>query len=351
MFSLEGAISPLPALLALKRVYNFTLLVDEAHSFLAMGSSGRGSLNYWQDLGYECRFEDVDVMTFTFSKSVGCTGGFVLANGAVGEELRRQDEQLASRGAESLSTVGLLRLLSLIRKPALVAHRMRLLREKADYVAQALRSAGCCVLASPGSAAICFPVGTVSQVSMFHGVAVKMGVAVAGAGPPATPMWGCRIRLCIFATHTWPEIHRLLGVIVAASLKLGVRGVKATTFDENLLDRAHPEAPEGVRLESERADSELLRFVDVLSAEEGKGSVTGTIVNRGFDEAVRAAGVEGLRRYGTGTTSARWFYGSFDIFIQLERRLASLYPSLVAATGPCHGKSLLTLNLISKRKR
>lgn len=210
---MEGSVSPTPALLALKRAYKFTLLIDEAHSFMALGSEGRGSFNYWEDAGYECPMSEVDIMSCMFSKSVGCTGGFVLANGIFATELRKQGEARDVRGVETLSTIVLLRILGLLRKPLLIKHRMCMVREKAEYVARALKGAGCRVLSSPGSAVICFSVGeytycplhiripllnrstdstisgTYSQVVRFHGEALKMGLAITGAGPPVTTMW------------------------------------------------------------------------------------------------------------------------------------------------------------------
>lgn len=186
---MEGSISPGPALLALKRIYNFCLLIDEAHSFMAMGSHGCGSFNQWQDAGYDCPLRYVDIMSCMFSKSVGCTGGCVLANGAFASELQVQGEKLINNKIEKLSTIILLRILSLLRKPMLIQQRMSLVNEKAAYVASALSAAGCKILSSPGSAIICFPVGTVRQVALFHGEAMRMGMAIVGGVPPATPMW------------------------------------------------------------------------------------------------------------------------------------------------------------------
>ena len=159
MRSMEGSIPPIPSILALKEIYRFTLLIDEAHSFMSLGSSGRGSFDHWQDSGYDCPLSKVDVMTCMFSKSVGCTGGMVLANNEFAEELRRQQDNLEQNGVESLSTIVLLRVLSLLRTPQLIQHRMRLLNTKAVYVAKELSKAGCRILSSPGSAIICFPVG------------------------------------------------------------------------------------------------------------------------------------------------------------------------------------------------
>jgi 7-keto-8-aminopelargonate synthetase-like enzyme len=155
---MEGAIPPMPAIIALKKIYGFTLLVDEAHSFMALGSMGKGSFNHWQDAGYECRLSDVDVMTCMASKSVGCTGGFALANGPIASVLRQKAIRSRSR-VEPLSTIVMLRILSLLSKPLLVEHRMATLKKKAAYVAGVLSHAGCTILSSLGSAIICFPVG------------------------------------------------------------------------------------------------------------------------------------------------------------------------------------------------
>lgn len=156
---MEGSISPGPAILALKRIYNFALLIDEAHSFMALGSNGKGSFNHWQDAGYDCPLSSVDVMSCMFSKSVGCTGGFVLANGPFANELQRQGEKLINGKIEKLSTIILLRILGLLRKPMFIQHRMNLVQEKSAYVARALSEAGYKILSSPKSAIICFPVG------------------------------------------------------------------------------------------------------------------------------------------------------------------------------------------------
>lgn len=156
---MEGGISPGPALLALKEIYGFSLLTDEAHSFMSLGSGGRGSFEHWRDLGYKCDFSKIDMMVCSLSKGVSCNGGFAVANGPFARELRAQGELLAARGAESLSTVLLLRFLSIINKPLLVQERMRLMSEKAKYTSDKLKEAGFRVVSSPGSPVVCFPVG------------------------------------------------------------------------------------------------------------------------------------------------------------------------------------------------
>ncbi|KAL4954542.1 a-oxoamine synthase fum8 [Aspergillus filifer] len=330
IYSMEGSVPPIPAILALKKVYGFSLLVDEAHSFMALGSMGKGSLNYWEDAGFTCPMSEVDLMSAMFSKAVGCTGGMVLANGIFATELRKQAAARDARGVETLSTVVLLRILNLLRKPLLIKYRMRMIREKARYVAEGLRKSGLQVLSSPGAAIVVFPAGTVSQATNFHTHAVSLGLAVTAGGPPATPLWGCRMRFCMAATTTWPDIHRMLTVINIVSQRIRVRGVIPASYDPALLTMTDSVDP-AVLEESAAVDARMLRYVDELAGTKSSRRL-GDLKE---DQLVRNAGVEALRKYGIGPCSARWFYGSFDIFIELERRLASLYPSLLAQSGRC----------------
>lgn len=376
LYSMEGSISPGPAFLALKEVYKFCLLIDEAHSFMALGSNGRGSFNHWQDAGYHCPLDGVDVMSCMFSKSVGCTGGFVLANGPFAAELHRQGKVLTSSGVEKLSTIVFLRILGLLRKPLFIQHRMRLVQEKAGYVARALTAAGCKVLSSTGSAIICFPVGESEclQNSMpATGIELDRYCSSGSSLPWRSDearyghSWrrstsdtdmvsntfqqsnfvqsidlnrGCRVRICIFATTTWTDIHRLLNVTIEISLSIGVRGVRATAFDDKLIQK-EDFCDEIVERQCNTVDKQLLEYVDAL-----RNSNVQSESEVGGSSEVIQAGIQGLRKYGIGPCSARWFYGSFDSFINLERRLASLYPSLVKQSGHCRGTSSFPLHIL-----
>lgn len=168
-YSMEGSVPPLPAMLALKKTYGFKLLVDEAHSFLGLGASGRGSFEHWQDQGFDCPLAEADLMTCTFSKSAGCLGGAVLANGEFARHIEKPEAGIADgRCGRGIASVVLVRVLQLLRKTELVRHRMALLRRKSFYVARRLASAGCKILGSPGSPNVCFPVGKSKSKSKWQ---------------------------------------------------------------------------------------------------------------------------------------------------------------------------------------
>jgi serine palmitoyltransferase len=72
VYSMEGTITPLPEIIALKKKYKAYLYLDEAHSIGAVGKTGRGIVEH-----YGCDHRDVDILMGTFSKSFGAAGGYI----------------------------------------------------------------------------------------------------------------------------------------------------------------------------------------------------------------------------------------------------------------------------------
>ena len=72
---MEGTITPLPEIIALKKKYKAYLYLDEAHSIGAVGPSGRGIVEH-----FGCDPRDVDILMGTFSKSFGAAGGYLAGN-------------------------------------------------------------------------------------------------------------------------------------------------------------------------------------------------------------------------------------------------------------------------------
>ncbi len=71
VYSMEGDLANLPAIVELKKKYGARLMVDEAHGFGVMGAKGRGACEHF---GVE---RDVDLVMTTFSKSLASIGGVI----------------------------------------------------------------------------------------------------------------------------------------------------------------------------------------------------------------------------------------------------------------------------------
>lgn len=71
IFSMEGEVAPLPAIMALAKKHRIRVVVDDAHSIGMLGAGGEGSITH-----HACG-DDVALIVGTFSKSLASVGGFV----------------------------------------------------------------------------------------------------------------------------------------------------------------------------------------------------------------------------------------------------------------------------------
>jgi len=83
VFTLDGSITPLDGLAALKKRYDFMLILDEAHATGCVGATGRGLEEMYSLTGV------ADFIMGTFSKALGSQGGFLTFSNAAAKLLAR----------------------------------------------------------------------------------------------------------------------------------------------------------------------------------------------------------------------------------------------------------------------
>ncbi len=82
-YSMDGDVAPVPEFVRLKKEYDCFLLVDEAHSMLVLGETGRGV-----DEHFGIDPKDIDIHMGTLSKGFGTCGGYLAGNHNLIEYLR-----------------------------------------------------------------------------------------------------------------------------------------------------------------------------------------------------------------------------------------------------------------------
>jgi 7-keto-8-aminopelargonate synthetase-like enzyme len=82
-YSMDGDVAPVPEFVRLKNEYDCFLMVDEAHSMLVLGETGRGVDEY-----YGIDPEDIDIHMGTLSKGFGTCGGYLAGSHNLIEYLR-----------------------------------------------------------------------------------------------------------------------------------------------------------------------------------------------------------------------------------------------------------------------
>ena len=201
IYSMLGDTAPLREVCEMTRRFGAALVVDEAHSFGVLGEHGRGLAE--RD-GVE---GDVDVIVGTFSKSLGCVGGFAVSRRHDLDKLRVAARSYIFSASPTPATIASARTaLALLRaRPEL---RVQLL-DNAERVYGALANLG-------------FEVGP--EVSPVVGVIVRdaasalehwrllldHGVYVNLVAPVAAPGNYCLLRCSLSAAHTPAQVDTII---------------------------------------------------------------------------------------------------------------------------------------------
>lgn len=285
LYSMSGSICPLKDIVDLKRKYGFKIYVDEAHSLFTIGNTGRGILEY-----YGINPQDVDVLGFTLSKSMGGIGGVIVSH-----------EHLEYDYCNDVPMIVKARLLQVIRKTDLMEMRMRNLRAISEYVYDRLSEVGLIINNVRGSPIISIHVGTYRNLSLMVNNTQKEGLAITGAGPPATKDGEAVVRLCLCAIHTEEQIRYIIDKIVELCKRYKIKGYNGNSVEHS---RLNINVTYDLSIESDEVDNDIMDLI-------------------GHDFPNR--NVTCLNKYGLGACSARWLYGTFDIHLKAEKKIANLY--------------------------
>ena len=203
VFSMEGDVAPLPAIVELARAHDAIVVVDDSHAVGVLGATGRGTAEHLGLLG------EVDVVTGTLGKALGgAAGGYVAASREVCDLLaQRSRPQLFSNALPP--TVAC----SARRRSSCCAATRPLLGTPADE-RRSLPSRGCWPTAgrrSRGDAAIVpIIVGETAEAIRLSERLLDEGVFVTGFGYPVVPEGTARVRVQISAAHQPEHLDRAL---------------------------------------------------------------------------------------------------------------------------------------------
>eukprot|EP01086_Lenisia_limosa_P002895 TRINITY_DN16985_c0_g1_i1.p1 TRINITY_DN16985_c0_g1~~TRINITY_DN16985_c0_g1_i1.p1 ORF type:complete len:490 (-),score=106.82 TRINITY_DN16985_c0_g1_i1:51-1385(-) len=212
IYSMEGEMCDLPAILEVKEKYGCYLFIDEAHSIGALGPSGRGVCDFFQ-----IDPKRVDILMGTFTKSFGSVGGYIASSKLVIDKVR-----LASPGhlcSEPLAPACVVQALEAFRVITGAdgttdgVRRITKLRENSNYFRQRLMDMGFHVFCDKDSPVVLAMLFNPSKVAAFSRMCLERGVAIVVVGYPATPVILSRVRFCLSSSHTREGLDEALAVI------------------------------------------------------------------------------------------------------------------------------------------
>jgi glycine C-acetyltransferase len=214
VFSMEGSLANLPAIVELAKRYGAVTIVDDSHGTGVMGRTGRGTIEHF---GLEGQ---IDILTGTLGKALGgAAGGFVAGSAALVDTLvQRSRTQLFSNALPATVAASALRAIELLEtRPELLARQ----RENIAYFRAGLERLGFKPLAGP-SAIVPIIVGETAAAIAMSDRLLREGVFVTGFGFPIVPEGAARIRVQLSAALDRADLDRAL----AAFERVG-REVKA----------------------------------------------------------------------------------------------------------------------------
>jgi glycine C-acetyltransferase len=213
VFSMDGDIAPLAAIVERAERFRALVMVDDAHASGVLGANGRGSVNHF---GLDGR---VDLQMGTLSKAMGVLGGYVAGAQAVRDFLihRARPFLFSTSHPPGVAAACIAAIDVLKAEP----ERIERLWKNTARFKDGLKRIGFETGASetPITPVI---VGKGSVAMEFSDRLFKLGVFAQGIGYPTVPEGRARIRTIVTSVHTEQQLDRALEAFEKAGKELGV---------------------------------------------------------------------------------------------------------------------------------
>lgn len=205
VFSMDGDIANIPAILNLVKKYNSMLLIDEAHAVGVIGEKGAGTLSHY---GIEER-ENI-IITGTLSKAIGTLGGYISGSQEIIDYLRiYARSNMFSTSLPPSICAAAEEVISNMSGTDIV----QVLREKSKYLRTQLIKEGFNILNSQ-TPIIPVIVGNPYILTQMVNEAFSHGFLLNAIFPPAVPANMTRFRISVMATHTKEDMDTLVQLLV-----------------------------------------------------------------------------------------------------------------------------------------
>ena len=213
VFSMDGDIAPLPAIVERAERFGAMVMVDDAHASGVLGTNGRGSVNHF---GLDGR---VDLQMGTLSKAIGVLGGYVAGAQAVRDFLihRARPFLFSTSHPPGVAAACIAAIDVLLAEPERID---RLWKNTARFK-EGLRRLGfdTGVSETPITPVI---VGKGSVAMDLSDRLFKLGVFAQGIGYPTVPEGRARIRTIVTSVHTDAQLDRALEAFAKGGKELGL---------------------------------------------------------------------------------------------------------------------------------
>ncbi|KAI1871370.1 uncharacterized protein JN550_004364 [Neoarthrinium moseri] len=214
LYSMDGDIPPLDKIYQLKQKFGFVLYCDEAHSFLSLGSSGRGCLEFWNEAHPNAilPWEMFDIPTGTLSKAVGGIGGFIVGQSQFQKCIQQRISSIDEQSNISVLTSTMVQTLWVLGHSAILNQNLCRLSEISQYCRSELARAGVYIYGHPGTPVLPVWAGRPSKSAELSYCLRKVGLLASPVSAPAVPFWESRVRVNLSADYSDDDVNKLRAI-------------------------------------------------------------------------------------------------------------------------------------------
>lgn len=228
VFGMRGQQGNLKEIVALKKRYNFRLLVDDAHGFGTLGKTGAGT---GEEQGVQ---DEIDVYFSTFAKSMASVGAFVAGEAQMIEYLKyNMRSQIFAKSLPMPLVIGALKRLEMLQTMPELKDK---LWENTNKLQNGLKQAGFNIGTTTTCVTPVFLEGTtVEGTLLVKDLRENYGIFTSIVVYPVIPKGMILLRLIPTAAHTDVEIEETIEAFKAIREKL-TTGVYATMEEKMDVD-------------------------------------------------------------------------------------------------------------------
>lgn len=213
VFGMAGDLGKLDEIAALKKKYQFRMLVDDAHGFGTMGKTGAGTGEHF---GVQ---DEIDVYFATFAKSMAGIGGFVASDRQVINYLMyNMRSQIYAKSLPMAMTVGAIKRLEMLKSmPELKQNLWKVV----NALQSGLKNAGLNLGKTESPVTPVFLKGGLSEATQVtHDLRQNYGIFCSIVIYPVVPKGVIMLRLIPTAVHTMEDVEYTVNAFREVSEKL-----------------------------------------------------------------------------------------------------------------------------------
>lgn len=213
VFSMEGDLAKLPEIVALKKKYNCSIMVDEAHGLGVFGDHGRGVCDHFG------LTDEVDLIMGTFSKSLASIGGFIAGDWDTINFLRHSARTyIFSASNTPAATAAAQKALDILKtEPEII----KKLWDVTNYALKRFKDEGF-EIGDTESPIIPLYIRDVDKTFLITSLAFERGVFINPVVPPACAPTDTLVRYALMATHTKEQVDRSVEILKGIFKEQGV---------------------------------------------------------------------------------------------------------------------------------